>query len=700
VDGVYNIGMERIQALVPGISPLTQRQKVSGALLFVSYFALAYFGSKLFVSPAVIVPAAGVALAGLVLEGVTLWPAIYAAALLLGILSGYSLPSLIFIPLAQTLQPMVGALILKDLGFDPLLRRLRDMFALMGVALAVSIIVPTLGSLALFINALLGHPLPTSVTWGSWWVGQILSLLVVAPLIIRWFAEPRFFINPVYRRPQKIIEIALVLATLLAVDWLIAWGGVAQVSGISLVYFLLVPLFWLAIRVGPRFTILGLFFTTVILIAGTLYGPSAASAPALGERLFQMQIFLDIIAIIFYIIAGLQEERTETTKSLESYVNRLESALNSLSLQDKAKNDFIAILAHELRNPLAPIVSALELIKINHPKSGEEAEALDLMDDRLKTIGRLLDDLLDVSRISRSKLNLQKEPVDVRTIIEHSIQSIDRHISTRNQTLVINVPNEPLILDADPVRIEQIISNLLNNASKFTPPGGRLAISAEREGRSVAIRVEDNGIGIDPLMLERIFEAFLQLETGNRGEGLGIGLSLTQKLVEMHGGTIEAQSEGKGKGSEFTVRLPILMNYKAPVLPQATKEAVSSKPIFSPAGQRILVVDDNAAAAHGIGRLLKHKGYEVEYAYSGTEAREKVSASGPTAIVLDIGLPDMDGYELARAMRSGLDFHGTIVALTGYGQEEDKKRAYEAGFNHHLTKPVSIGELEAVLSRS
>jgi signal transduction histidine kinase/CheY-like chemotaxis protein len=679
--------MDSIRTFLPVWSP---RQRAAAAVTFVAYLIAAQLSFHFFTSPAVIVPTSGIALAALVLEGIALWPAIYIAALLSLLLSGTSFIYLLILPVAQTLQPVVGAYVLKVFTFDPKVHQLRDMFMLIAVALTTSLIVPTLGILA---GELSGNLSAMGVTWSGWWTGHILSLLVVAPFLIRWLGDPFF------RRPWiQTVETVSVFIVLIILDYILGWTTVGQVGGISVIYFLLVPLFWIAIRLGPRFTFAALFVTTAFIMGGAFYSHVPLGTSTLGVRLFQLEIFLNIIAVIFYIIAGLQEERAEAIKSLHSYIDRLEEALNRLSLQDRAKNDFIAILAHELRNPLAPVVSALELLKVNGSYTGEEAQTLDLMDDRLKTIQRLLDDLLDVSRISRSKLRIKKEPVDLRTIIEHSIQAIDRNIKNRQQTLVIDVPHEPMILDADAVRIEQIVSNLLTNATKFTNEGGRIVISAKREGDSAIVSVQDNGIGIDPQMLGRIFESFLQLETGeHKGEGLGIGLSLTQKLVEMHGGTIEAKSEGINKGSEFVVHLPLLPAYAhTPVVEK--RRPVAQKSPSSSLNRSVLVVDDNVSAAQGIGRLLEHKGYSVNYAYTGAEAKEKALSEKPNSIVLDIGLPDTDGYEVARMLRLGLGFTGTLIALTGYGQEEDKARAFEAGFDHHLTKPVSIADLEAVLS--
>ena len=682
--------MAFLTALLP--QDFSRRQYIAGGILFISYFIAAQLGTVLFTAPAVIYPAAGIALGGLVLEGVALWPAIFFAALLSYAFSGSAVGYLVILPLASTLQAVAGTFILKQLKFDPFLRHLHDTFLLMGVAITTSVIVPTSGLLAIALNRFLIPNFHSSVTWGSWWIGVMLSLFVVAPLIIRWGAEPYF-----RRTRRQIFELALVFAVVLGLDWALFWLGIPQVGGISLVYFILVPFFWLAMRIGPRFTILALFLTTGIALAGALYGPYALSIQtSLGARVFQLEIFLNIITLIFYIIAALQEERIEATRSLTSYINRLEDALNRLSLNDRAKSDFIAVLAHELRNPLAPIVSSLEFMRLT-PRSSEEEEALDLMDDRLKTIGHLLDDLLDVARIERSKIRLKPEIADLRVILERSLQSIARQVQKRRQTLVVEISEEPLPLTADPVRIEQIVTNLLTNASKFTNEEGRITLSASHQGGIGIIRVVDTGIGIEPAMVEHIFEPFLQLETGARmSEGLGIGLSLTKRLVELHEGTIEVRSPGLGQGSEFIVRLPLTAG---PVpIPEQKKKIGTHAPV--PVGTvRILVVDDNVAASQGIGKLLTHKGYKVDFAYNGEEAREKVRTFVPHAVVLDIGLPDTDGYSLARLMRKD-GYTGVLAALTGYGQAEDKEHAKEAGFDYHLTKPIGIAELVAVLPPS
>jgi len=369
-------------------------------------------------------------------------------------------------------------------------------------------------------------------------------------------------------------------------------------------------------------------------------------------------------------------------------------------VRDRAKSDFLAVLAHELRNPLAPVVSSLEIMRLSGPRTPDESEALTVMDSKLKTIQRLLDDLLDVSRISREKLTIRKENIDLGEVVKQAAKSVEHQLVERKQELVIEVPPEPIVLNADAVRIEQVLTNLLTNASKYTDHGGRIMLSARTLDTEVEIRVKDNGVGIEWNMLSRVFEPFLQIgREEQRSMGLGIGLALTKNLVDMHGGSIRAESAGKGEGSEFIVHLPLATGVRLEIEPKPELTVEPAPATRHRDRKHILVVDDNEAAAHGIGKLLTLTGYDVAYTYNGRDAIDYAIEHTPYAIVLDIGLPDLDGYKVAEALRSDADFDGILVALTGYGQADDKQRAYEAGFDYHLVKPIGIAELERVLRR-
>lgn len=672
----------------------TARQWIAGIILFFVYFFASIFGARAFTPPAVISAAAGIALAGLVLEGVTLWPAIYLGALVAYFFNhsgNIQFFVLVLLPAAQTVQAIIGVVLLKKLGFDPMFNHMRDALAIFFVGIGISSITPAVGLLAYSLNQYFFHTSIPAVTWGSWWGGVILSTVVVAPFLIRWLYRPFF------RRTQKEIrEIALVFGVLLIISIALFFGHIDEIGDISLIYFLLIPLFWIALRLGPRFMTLAMVIIAVMGILGVFFGPATASIAGIGEQIFQIEMLIIALAGIFLILVASEEERKEALKHLQSHVVKLETDFGVLSFRDRTKSEFLAILAHELRNPLAPLVSSLELLRLQGLISTENLPILDDMDERINTIRRLLDDILDISRISQNKFHLQKDYIELQKIIARAVHSVEKQLETREQTISVNVRKEPISLNIDAVRIEQVITNLLNNASKFTEIKGNISISAQQIGGTAEIRIKDNGIGIDPTMLSQIFEPFQQIEGRRMNDGLGIGLSLAKQLVEMHDGTIEARSKGRGHGSEFIIQLPMLAN---PVQQEDYFQKNFSKQILkTKKSHRVLVVDDNTAAAHGVGKLLQLLGYTVDYAYTGAEAIQQTERLHPDSIILDIGLPDIDGYEAAENIRSKAKFSGVLVALTGYGQEEDKQKAYAAGFDHHLTKPIGIADLQRILN--
>ena len=368
---------------------------------------------------------------------------------------------------------------------------------------------------------------------------------------------------------------------------------------------------------------------------------------------------------------------------------RAEEALRDA---DRRKNEFIAMLAHELRNPLAPILNALQLMK-RPGENGEESEALrDMMERQVHNMTRLVDDLLDVSRIDSGKIGLQTQPVDLVTVAGHAIEAGRPFVERWQHELIVALPDEPIIVEADPTRLEQILDNLIANAAKYTDPGGRVWFSVSRDGDSAVVRVRDTGIGIDSAMLLRVFDLFVQVErrTDRSQGGLGIGLSLVKTLVEMHGGSVSVHSEGRGKGAEFIVRLPVASGTRA--LEEVPSEKPTAKKPAKLIRRRILVVDDNQDAADSLARILTRLyRQDVRVAYDGPTALHQATSFQPDVVLLDIGLPLMDGYEVARRLRAEPDFEKTVlVALTGWGQEQDRKRSKEAGFDHHLVKPVEV----------
>jgi signal transduction histidine kinase/CheY-like chemotaxis protein len=361
---------------------------------------------------------------------------------------------------------------------------------------------------------------------------------------------------------------------------------------------------------------------------------------------------------------------------------------------DRRKDEFLATLAHELRNPLAPIRNALSVLKV----ARDDREVLDraraMMERQVGQMVRLIDDLLDVSRISRGKLKLRRERVELAPMIRQAAETCRPMAECARHEITLTLPPQPLYLNADPIRLTQVFSNLLDNACKFTKDAGRISLSVERQGSDVVVAVKDNGIGISRDKIDSIFELFSQVDrTLEKSQGgLGIGLTLVKRLVELHGGSIEVRSEGLGKGSEFIVRLPLVIELRS--WPEEPEE------VIRPSGKRrILVVDDNRDSAESLAMLLRVTGNEAYIAYDGEEAVKAAANHRPDVILLDIGLPRLNGYDACRRIREQPWAKKIIlIAVTGWGQDEDRRKSAEAGFNGHLVKPVHHVELTKLLA--
>ena len=360
------------------------------------------------------------------------------------------------------------------------------------------------------------------------------------------------------------------------------------------------------------------------------------------------------------------------------------AALAAAEQANRAKDEFLAILGHELRNPLAPIVTALQLMKLKGDMGSSKEQVI--IERQVRHVVRLVDDLLDVSRITQGKIDLKKDTFELATVVATAVEIASPLLEQRRHDLAVDVPRQGMRLTADPVRLSQVIANLLTNAAKYTDVEGRIELSAWRDGHEIVLQVKDNGMGIRPELLPKMFDLFIQgARSADRAEGgLGIGLTLVRSLVHMHGGTVVALSEGPGKGSAFVVRLP------AAASQTANEAAASSAPKLTKVAhpRRVLVVDDNVDAATLLADLCETMGHEVKVAHDGPQALQVLDGFAPEFAVLDIGLPVMDGYELARRMRDQLGPACRLIALTGYGQEHDRQRSHDAGFEAHLVKPI------------
>ena len=375
---------------------------------------------------------------------------------------------------------------------------------------------------------------------------------------------------------------------------------------------------------------------------------------------------------------------------------RLADLNERLREQDRRKDEFLATLAHELRNPLAPLRTGLQILRAS--TSAEQADKVrEMMERQLGHMVRLVDDLLDMSRVTLGKVTLKRERVDFRTVLHSALETTRPLIEAGAHELAVRLPQDPFPLDVDPTRLAQVIANLVNNAAKYTPPGGRIQLTAEAENGVLVVRVSDTGIGIPPEMLPRVFDIFTQVgrSVDQSQGGLGIGLTLVRRLVEMHGGSVEAQSAGSGMGSTFVVRLPLATLRSEPMANQPIEHAPHGK-----ARLRVLVVDDNIDAAESLAMLLDLDGHQTRIAHTGEAAIGVALEFAPDAAFIDIGLPGLNGYEVAQRLRSDPTARSSmlLVALTGWGTDEDRRHAQAAGFDYHLVKPVDFDKLNDVLA--
>jgi signal transduction histidine kinase/ActR/RegA family two-component response regulator len=489
---------------------------------------------------------------------------------------------------------------------------------------------------------------------------------------------------------------------------------------------LLIAAVVVAVRVSPRLRrellLPGLVAGLVILLI--LCG-SAHFASAFANGWFPRQGTISLLASALCcagsvaLVSVVRRPLAERTRNPASYERELavrrqaeealrnsEAETRKLVAADARKNEFLAMLGHELRNPLAPIRNAVKIMKQRGSDDPDLSWARDVVEHQVRQLGHLVDDILEISRVTTGKVRLHKEQVDVGTIVAFAVETSRPVVEARHHCLSIALPREPVLVEADSIRMAQVLSNLLNNAVKYTQPGGQIRLAVAVEDGWAVFRVQDNGIGIPRGMLAQIFDLFEQVDHSldHSQGGLGLGLTLVRSLVEMHAGTVEALSEGLGRGSEFVVRLPLLSTKRTTV--ESKPGAAAGLPVRVPLhvtvpSRRVLVVDDNVASAQSLALVLKLEGHEVRLAYDGKAALEAVRAFRPEAVLMDIGLPGLDGYEVARRLRADPDLNLNIrllAAVTGYAEDEARCQSRGAGFDHHLVKPVDPDEVLALLS--
>jgi signal transduction histidine kinase/ActR/RegA family two-component response regulator len=455
---------------------------------------------------------------------------------------------------------------------------------------------------------------------------------------------------------------------------------------------------------GPALlaTFLGAVSAVYFFIPLALY-----SGPQGVEHLLGLALYLLGSIVVATLCESLRAARRRVETAAEAALTRQQKLEHEMAHSarlhqevqevNRRKDVFLAMLAHELRNPLAPIRNAVHVMRLMSPGESQLEWSRQVIERQVGHLSRLVDDLLDLSRLMRGMVKLQKKEIELALAVAHAVEASRPLIDAQGHELATRLPPEPLRLEADLTRLTQVLANLLNNAAKYTDPGGHIVLSAERDGGEVVIRVVDDGRGMPPELIPHVFDLFTQGDrTLARSEGgLGIGLTLVKSLVEMHGGRVQAQSEGSGKGSTFSIRLPLV---QTPQAPEKTDSPEREPPTLVQR-RRILVVDDKADAADSLSLLLRITGHEVQTVYDGPAALEAARAFRPEIVFLDIGMPGMDGYEVARRLRRepGLE-HSLLVALTGYNREEDVRLCREAGFDLHLSKPADLEVVRRVIS--
>ena len=569
---------------------------------------------------------------------------------------------------------------------------MREMVAYLLVAVLVAPAVAALGG-ATLVSAL-GRSPGFWLVWQQWWLSNAITGLIVLPLLT---GDVRPFLAWAVRLPaRRLVEASLLAASLLAVGAAVfARSYAASPTHQAHLYWALPFLLWAAVRFGPRGTCATLLGVTSLSVWGAIAGrgPFAPDAPT--ENLLELQVFLLAVSIPVLLLASLIKQQRQTAATLTE-IEKRKSVEATLRDSHRRKDEFLAMLGHELRNPLAPMSIALQILQEAPPTSRDAIWARESIGRQLRHMTRLLDDLLDISRVTLGKIQLQLAPVNVGQVIANAVEATRPLIDSGAHQLTVKVPAESAVIRGDAVRLTQVVANLINNAAKYTERGGRIDVAVDHSGEEVRVSVRDNGIGIAADGLERIFDLFSQLPGGHERAqgGLGVGLTLARRLVEMHGGTVEARSEGANRGTEIVVRLPAPPAAPAPSPPPLAPVVEASRP----ASLRILAVDDNVHMAQGLASILRMWGHNVRTAHDGAAALEVATQFAPEVVLLDLSLPRIDGLEVARRLRQTPESTpALLVSMSGFGQEDTRRHSGEAGFHHHLTKPFDMGTLRAML---
>jgi len=627
-------------------------------------------------------PATGIALAALLLLGYRVWPAIFAGAFLVNILTAGNFVTSLCLAFGNTLEAVCATwLITRLAGGVRAFDRAQDVFKFAVSAVFSSLISPTIGVTCLAIAGFADWANYGAI-FLTWWLADAIGALVVTPLIILWNQERHWTFQP-----RRDIEVALLLLSLIFIAQLV-FGGWLPISAANYpISFLCGPVvIWAAFRLSQRETATAIFVLTAIAAWGTLHGAGPFVMRTADQSLLIMNTSTAVLTVTALALAAAMSERRRAEAAIERQRAAIEVA-------NKTKDTFLAMLSHELRTPLTPVLAALDSLETGGINSEESKASLAMIRRNVELESQLIDDLLDLTRIAKDKLQLHFVEMDVHEALVNVAEICKPEARARNIQVHLNLRAGAHFITGDTAKFQQIIWNLLKNAIKFTNDGGEITInSSNPQPHTLTIAIRDNGIGMEPEIIERIFDPFEQGEQSlqRRFGGLGLGLAISKSLAQAHGGTLIAQSEGRGYGSTFTLTLNTI-SPPQPRIAQAAPTAAAARAL------RILLVDDHQDTCAALERLLVRRGHLVAATHNVRSAMEAAGRNQFDLLISDIALPDGTGMELMACLRAISGLRG--IAISGFGMNGDIEKSLEAGFSEHLVKPVKLEKLEAAIDR-
>jgi signal transduction histidine kinase/CheY-like chemotaxis protein len=668
------------------MDPRRSRTALTAGILAVLYFVAAKLSLKLaflHVSASPVWPPAGIALAALLLLGYRFWPAIFAGAFLVNLTTAGNLFTSLGIAAGNTLEALLGAWLMhRFAGGAQVFDRAQNVFKFALVVLISTLVSPTIGLTSLALAGFADWANYNAI-WLTWWLGDATGDFIVAPLLILWYAAPA-------RRWDRaaLLEVILLFLLLFALGQLVFGGWLPLSTRNYPIASIFGPIvIWTAFRFTQREAATGIFILSALAVWGTLNGYGPFALENANESLLTLQASTAILIITAMALAAGMAERRRAESALEQQRATVEAA-------NRTKDNFLAMLSHELRTPLTPVLAALDTLKTERQPPAELDATLAMMQRNIELESQLIDDLLDLTRITKDKLQLQFEPVDAHQAIANVVEMCVAEANAKKLQVRRDFQATDFRVMADPAKFQQIIWNLFKNAIKFSGEGGVITLTtANHLPHILTIGVGDTGIGIEPEIMERIFNPFEQGERSfqRRFGGLGLGLTISKSLAQAHGASLIAKSEGFNRGATF------LLTMKTADLEEAVAAPSVLNAQTAPTGLRVLLVDDHPDTCAALERLLTLRGHKVTAAHNMREALVSAARDSFDLLISDVGLPDGNGMDLLRTVRIQQPLRG--IAISGFGMDADIGKSLEAGFSEHLVKPVKLEKLEAAIAR-